>query len=626
MCGIAGIVSFERTESERTVLRRMADTIRHRGPDNEGFFFAPHVGLAHRRLAIIDLTSGHQPMTSADGRYTIVFNGEIYNFLELRAALEKDGEVFTTKSDTEVLLRLFKREGPDCLQKLNGMFAFAVWDGERESLFIARDRMGKKPLYYARIGKDFIFASELKALLAYPRLARTIDKQSVRAYLTYEYIPAPLAIIQGVYKLPAGHCLRLTRNELQITRYWNLPFGESVGDDERTAAKKILELLDRAVTYRMIADVPLGVFLSGGIDSSSIVALMARHRAGRDIKTFSIHFSEASYNESLYSNEIAQKFGTDHHVETLSAAKMLDILPEVSRNLDEPFADGSILPTYLLAGFTRKDVTVALGGDGADELFAGYPTFTADRYARLYRRLPNGIKSVVRGLSRLLPVSDKNMSLDFKLRQFLGGADYPDLLRHQVWLSAATPAQQRDLLSKNLLAAAPNDPLDLVTQEAENCGSKNSHDQLLYFYQKFYLEGDILFKTDRASMAHSLEVRAPFLDVNVVEYATRLPFEFKLKGITTKFILKRACNRLLPAMITQRSKKGFGIPIAGWLKNELRPLLSDTLNRKAIVDEGLFCWPAVERMMAEHLAGRANHRKPLFALLMFQLWRAAHRL
>jgi len=622
MCGITGIVDINNTDISRDVLKKMNDRLISRGPDDEGFYFSNHVGFGHRRLSIIDIASGQQPMISKDGRFTIILNGEIYNFLELRAQLEKQGVQFKTNSDTEVLLELFIKKGADCLNDLNGMFAFAIWDEEKNKLFAARDRMGKKPFYYTLVDNKFIFASELKAILEYPGVKREFDPIAVQHFFTYEYVPAPYSIIKGISKLRQAHSLTFQSGKVEIKPYWNQPFGETIDDDEKTASKKLLDLLDQATQYRLISDVPVGVFLSGGIDSSAVVAMIARHKPGKDIKTFAINFQEASYDESLYSSTVAKHFKTDHHEKTLTSSLMLDILPQVMDYMDEPFADGSILPTYLLSQFTRENVTVALGGDGSDELFAGYPTFFANRVANVYQKFPAVFKKAAHGAAKLLPSSDKNMSLDFKARQFLSGADYDGVLKNQIWLSAFNLDDQKSLYGNSFLRKVQNsDSLQLIRDEMKRCVSPLSGDQLLYFYQKFYMCDDILVKVDRASMAHSLEVRAPFLDVNVVDYVCRLPYALKLKGVTTKYILKKAIHRHLPAMITQRSKKGFGIPISGWLKNELKPILLDTLSKKRIESDGIFNWDFVNQVTQEHLNGKRNNRKQLFSLLMFHFWK-----
>lgn len=621
MCGIAGIITSRPHSLSTTTLKDMGSALSRRGPDAEGLYCDEYAGLIHRRLSIIDLTSGAQPITCDQNRYTIVFNGEIYNFQTLKENLLKQGVVFHTQSDTEVLLQLWIKNGSQALNQLNGMFAFVIWDKQEKKLFAARDRMGKKPFYYTVVDNEFVFASELKAILKHPKIEKKLNLKAVSAFFTYESIPEPLTILENIFKLPAGHTLEWENSQTKITRYWNQKFTPLTDTDENTASKHIITLLDEATRLRMISDVPLGVFLSGGIDSSIVVALMAKHREGKDIETFSIHFEEASYDESLYSQTVAEKFGTHHHTEVLSAKRMLNILPEVTQYLDEPFADGSLLPTYLLSHFTRKHVTVALGGDGADELFCGYPTFFATQMALTFDQTPQFIKHIIKKISRFLPRSDKNMSLDFKLKQFLMAENYSGVLKNQIWLSGIPSHEQHALFTPYVLNKLQNfDPHELIESELQHCDSSALGDQLLYFYQKFYLQSDLLVKADRASMAQSLEVRAPFLDFNVVDYVNHLPYSFKLKGVTTKYLLKKTFNRILPAMITQRPKKGFGIPIAGWLKNELKDVLLHTLRRERIEKEGIFSWPTIEKYIFEHMTGKENHRKPLFCLLMFHLW------
>jgi asparagine synthase (glutamine-hydrolysing) len=599
----------------------MNDAIRSRGPDDEGFFFADSVGLGQRRLSIIDLATGHQPMTTASGRYTITFNGEVYNYRELRVELARLGVVFKTTSDTEVVLELFAREGRACLDKLNGMFAFAIWDAAHKKLFAARDRMGKKPFYYSVVGGSFVFGSEIKALFKHPDIKKEIDPFAVRLFFTYECVPAPHAIIKGVHKLKQGHCLEFSAQGLSVRRYWNLRFDQKTTDSFEEAPKKLIEKIDRAVQYRLIADVPVGVFLSGGIDSSTVVAMIARHREGKKIPTFSINFEERSYNESSYSSLIAKKFDTDHHEETLSAKRMLEILPAVMDYMDEPLADGSILPTYLLSQFTRQHVKVAIGGDGADELFAGYPTFFANSLADLCQKIPASIWSLAQKIARLVPVSDKNMSLDFKLNLFLSALKYKGPERNQVWLSGARPEEQDRLFMPGFVEQTANqDPLGLIAEELSTFHTTDRSDELLYYYQKFYMCDDVLVKVDRASMANSLEVRAPFLDREVVEYANSLPFNFKHRGRTTKRVLKKALEGILPKKILYRPKKGFGIPISGWLKNEMRLKLESTLNRTRIEKDGLFRWNYVDELVKQHVENKRNHRKQLFSLFVFHQW------
>lgn len=618
MCGIVGILNKNGAPVDREVLERMTRRLVHRGPDDEGFYLDGSVGLGFRRLSIIDLSGGHQPMSISDGRFTIVFNGEIYNFLELRAELEKEGVTFQTRSDTEVLLQLYAREGESCLSRLNGMFAFAIWDRVEKSLFLARDRMGKKPLYLWETASHMAFASECKAFLDHPQFSRTLDPNALNHYFQFEHVPAPFSIFQDVRKLPQGHFLLLRDGETTTQRYWDVPLVDRHEEiPEPAAACRLFGLIDKAVERRLISDVPLGVLLSGGIDSSAIVAMMARHREGKDIKTFTIGFREKSYDESAYARLIADRFGTDHHVQELTEEKLLEIIPAVVSFLDEPFADYSIFPTYLLSKFTREKVTVALGGDGGDELFAGYPTFFADRVARLFNRLPKPVQKGFRRLVDRLPVSDRDMSLDFMAKTFLGGAPYPPVIRNQVWLGAFGPEERRRLFVEPPL----RDPLTLVEEAMKDCPSTNPGDRMLYFYQKFYLCDDILVKTDRASMAISLEVRAPLLDVNVVEFAASLPFHYKLKGTKKKYLFKKILGRLLPTEILGRKKKGFGIPLSVWLRGKLKERMLETLAPERIRREGLFDSGYVSQLVGEHLSGKRNHRKPLFALLMFEWWR-----
>lgn len=621
MCGITGILHKNAHAVLPGVLQTCTGKLIHRGPDAEGYYLKGPVGLGHRRLSIIDLGLGHQPMTTPDGRYTLVFNGEIYNYAEIRSELQQAGRVFKTHSDTEVLLEGFVRWGEGVLHKLNGMFAFAVWDEEDKKLFVARDRFGKKPFYYWDGPKAFVFASELKAVAAHPDFSRELDIEALGYYFQHEYVPAPYSIFKGIRKLPAGHTLLWENNRLEIKKWWDVSLGPPCDLSEEEMAFELLARLDKAVATRLVSDVPLGVFLSGGIDSSSIVALMGRHRVADQIKTFSIGFNEASYDESGIARDVARRFGTDHHEEILTPQAMLDILPEVTDFMDEPFADYSIIPTFLLSRFTRQFVTVALGGDGSDEIFGGYPTFFAGTLADRFNRLPSFFR---RGLERLVsawPVSDKDMSFEFKLKQFLYGAHFPPVLRNQVWLGAFHRQEMQTLFAAGLPV---RDPLQLVADVMQSCPSSHPGDRMLYFYQKFYLEGDILVKTDRASMAASLEVRAPFLDVNLAEFVSKIPYRLKTKRGQTKIILKKALENILPEEVLARKKKGFGIPLAAWLKGPLREKMLSDLAPEKIKREGLFDADFVSKLVADHLAGRRNNRKQIFALLMFEWWRESH--
>jgi len=622
MCGIAGILDSKRPV-DREVLARMAAAIRHRGPDDEGFHIeapagrAAAVGLAFRRLSIIDLAGGHQPMSNEDDTVWIVFNGEIYNFLELRAELEAKGHRFRTHSDSETIVHLYEEMGGRCVERLNGMFAFAIWDTRRQSLLLARDRMGKKPLYWTATGHGLLFASELKSLLEHPECGRDLDRDAVAKYLAYEYVPTPHSIFTGVYKLPAAHVLEWKAGEIKVGRYWEQRFTPAAHPaSEADLAAELRDRLREAVRLRLVSDVPLGVFLSGGIDSSSVVAMMTELRPASSIKTFAVGFEDASFDESAHARRVARHFGTEHHEEVLAPRTLIDILPEVARFLDEPFADASIVPTYLLSKFTRRHVTVALGGDGGDELMAGYPTFAAERWARHYH-LPRFVHDhVVRAAAAHIPVSTDNFSFDFKLKRFLQGVQYTPALRHQVWLGAFDPAESRALLAGDPV----RDPYDDLHAAMQHAPAGDAIERLIYQYCRFYLQDDILVKVDRASMACSLEVRAPFLDYTLVDWLGTVPSHLKLHGSTTKYLLKRAMAPHLPPGIAARGKKGFGIPVAKWFQGELRDLARDTLSETRLRHHGLFHWPVVARLLDDHFRGRRDNRKQLWTLFMFQLW------
>jgi len=599
----------------------MTGVLEHRGPDDEGFHIAEYddgsaVGLGFRRLSIIDLNTGNQPIGNEDGSLQVVLNGEIYNYRELRAELIGRGHRFATNSDTEVIVHLYEELGARCVERLNGMFAFALWDEKDRRLLLARDRFGKKPLYYADLGDALLFGSELKALLQHPRCPRELDFPSLSRYLALEYVPTPRAIFDGVSKLPGGHYLLWHEGRTSVEQYWDLSFA-SDGDNrsDEDYVEEFRDLFREAVRRRLVSDVPLGAFLSGGIDSSSVVAMMSEALPAGAVKTFSIGFEDSSFDESTYARRVADHFGTDHHETVLTQSAMVDLLPTVTEFLDEPFADPSVLPTYLLSRHTRESVTVALGGDGSDELLAGYPTFPADRFATLYP-LPRVLNErIVIPLADRMPVSTKNFSVDFKLKRFLRGAGSPTSERHATWLGSFTPAEQ-----ETLLTSRPADPFGEQHSAFENAPTTDRVERLLYVYAKTYLQDDILVKVDRASMACSLEVRAPFLDVDLVEFLGRVPARLKLRRLETKHLLKRAMAGILPPGIAERPKKGFGIPIADWLKGGLREALQDELSPGRVREQGIFEPAVVERYVSEHMSGRSDHRKPLWTLFVFQLW------
>ena len=638
MCGIAGIVAPPGQRVSSRILAAMTRTLSRRGPDDEGYYIDGRggCGLGHRRLSIIDLEGGHQPLGTADGRVQAIVNGEIYNFQDLRAELKAKGHVFATNSDCEVVVHGYVEWGEAVVERIDGMFALAVWDVTRRRLLLARDRMGKKPLYYAFVGPGsgtLLFGSELKALVAHPLMARTVDPTALASYLTFECLPEDQAIYSAASKLEPGHALVFDRERAQtrIFEYWRMRFGgaphipDTTRWTEAQMASALRERIVAATRARLISDVPLGVFLSGGIDSSTVAAAMAQVVPGRDIKTFSITFDDKSFDEGPHARRVAKHLGTDHHEESLSPQVMLDILPDVADLMCEPLGDASVIPTYLLSRFTRQTVTVALGGDGGDELFLGYPTFQADKVARrLDRWLPSKVQGALgqglRNAAGLLGVSHENFSLDFKIKRFAQGLGYAPDLRHQAWMGSFLPEELRDIFAADFgeraLACSPY----ATVSGFRDVEFRDHLDAQAYQYARLYLAGCVLVKVDRASMAHGLEVRAPLLDTKVVELACALPGRVKLRGMTTKYILKKAVRPWLPAEIIDRPKKGFGIPVGAWLRGPLREMAHDLLMSERLHSHRFFNPKTMQRLLDEHHRGVADHRKPLWTLLAFALW------
>ena len=633
MCGICGIISLDGEQPvAETVLRQMTAAQRHRGPDDEGYFCANGVGLGFCRLAILDLTpAGHQPMTNEDGTIWLVFNGEIYNFQELVPILEQAGHQFRSRSDSEVIIHAYEQWGEQCLHRFNGMFAFALWDSRTRRLFLARDRLGVKPLYYWSDGTHFAFGSELKSLLALPNMPHQLNRAALQSYLKYEYVPSPASIFSGIQKLPAGHFLEIPLNgsmcgsktaDWQPRQYWDVyfktpqPEARSIDD----YATELRELLRAAVARRLISDVPLGAFLSGGIDSSSLVALMSEIGTERP-KTFSIGFAEKSFSELDYAQVVARHFDTDHHVEILRPDAH-DLIQTIANLLDEPFADASALPTYLVSSMARQHVTVALSGDAGDELFAGYDWYRAQRVmGATLDHLPGGVRQHVHSLAATIPPTAKKKGLNNILRRVLEVSNLPIELQHTRWQAF----WQDDELAQLLTA---NNGWDDAKQETDHSfvelfaasGSHTPLDQQQYADIKRYLPDDILFKVDRMSMAVSLETRGPFLDYTLVEFAARLPASLRLRGLNGKYVLKRAMRDILPREILQRRKLGFNIPYKNWLRSELRGLLQEALSPRRLEQQGLFNACYVQKLITEHLAGVRDHAHKLWQLLIFQLW------
>lgn len=599
----------------------MCQRMVHRGPDSEGLLVRDGVALGMRRLAIIDLVTGEQPVFNENETVAVILNGEIYNYRELRTRLEKRGHQFRSTSDTEVLPHLYEEYGTGMVEHLNGMFAFALWDASRKRLFIARDRFGEKPLYWGIFDGTLLFASEPKVLLAHPAVRPGLNLNALRHYLSYDYIPAPLSIYEGINKLPAAHTLTLEDGHVDVRRYWRLSYQKRTPAlSEQEAAEQLQGLLADSVSMRLVSDVPLGILLSGGVDSSTIAAMAVR-ASSEAVKTFSISFAESSFDESSYARAVAKFLGTDHHEERLSADLAANLVSEIGSWMDEPFSDPSLVPTYLLSRFTRKHVTVALGGDGGDELFAGYPMYWGHRWAEVYDRVPPFVRhNLVEPCVNLLPVKTKNMSFDYRARRFVMGADYDEVTRHHIWFGSFTPAEQDALLTNEVKRASEADVYREARELIGHCDSTDVVERMQSLDTQLYLAEDILTKVDRASMAVSLEVRAPFLDPRIAEFAASLPSSYKLHGRKTKYILKRAVKGLLPPFVMKRGKKGFGVPVAEWLKGKLRPMARDLLSTERLRRSGLFDPVYVARLQSEHERGIANHRKLLWTLLMFELW------
>jgi asparagine synthase (glutamine-hydrolysing) len=609
----------------------MCQEMAHRGPDDEGIMTRPGVALASRRLAIIDVAAGSQPLSNEDESAWIAFNGEIYNHPELRERLVGLGHRFRTRCDTEVLLKAYEQWGKRCVEQLNGMFAFAVWDRRTETVFLARDRLGIKPLHYAVVGQQLIFASELKCLLSVPSISFDVDVAALVDYLRFEYVPTPRTMIRGVSKLAPGHTLSwsIPAATATIDQYWDVDLTRSERSPTsthspraRTAhqASELWGVLSEAVRKEMISDVPLGVFLSGGIDSTAVAAAMTAS-AGSQIKSFTIGFDDPSFDESREAKVVADHLRTDHHTMVLTPSMVSDLAPTVIDRMDEPLGDASIVPTFLLCRFAREHVKVALSGDGGDELFAGYPTLLAHRAAPYYQRLPRSLRRLIPHVAGRLPVSLDNISFDFKVKRFVAAAERPLADRHVRWLGSFASEDAIGMLSAEAHEQWATSPVDDVAlQHLRAARVQEPLNQVMYLDMKLYLENDILVKLDRASMLASLEARVPFLNRDVVDHVTGLPLELKLRGRQSKFLLKQALQGRVPPPILERSKKGFGIPVARWFRGPLRSNLLDALSAERLREQVLFSPVAVEQLVTDHLEGRRDNRKQLWTLFVFQRW------
>lgn len=622
MCGIAGKLNFDPAHPVgEAVIRRMNAVQAHRGPDGEGVWLNGPIGLGHRRLAIVDLSpAGHQPMGNEDGTVWLVCNGEIYNHPTLRADLERRGHRYRSASDNETILHLYEEYGQDCVHHLRGMFAFALWDGRRRCLLLARDRFGQKPLLYAETPDGLAFASELKALLQDPAVSGEVDEVALHHYLTYGYIPAPQTAFLGIRKLPAASILLWQDGRVTIERYWMLRYTPKLEIGEEEAVERLLTLLREATRLQLMSDVPLGAFLSGGIDSSAVVAMMAEVMS-EPVKTFSIGFDEQSFSELPYARQVAERYATEHHEFTVTPDAVA-VLPELIWAYGEPYADSSALPTYYVARETRRYVTVALNGDGGDEAFAGYERYVAARLDTRYTRIPRWLREgIVAPLARRLPESTRRRDYLRYFKRLALAAEASPERRYARWMTLMDNAAKERLYTPDFRAQiAGIDSLSILEQAFAAADSADDIERAQFADIQVYLPEDLLVKVDIAAMRHALEGRSPFLDHELAEFAARLPAHYKLRGRTTKYILKRALRDYLPASILRRPKQGFALPVGHWFRHELRQaayavLLDPRTLRRGILDGG-----AVRALLDEHVSGQANHGGRIWELLFLELW------
>ena len=620
MCGICGVVSSHNQEAlDQFVLRRMCQALYHRGPDDHGYYADSYAMLGARRLSIIDLVTGNQPVTNEDQSVWVVFNGEIYNYREVRTRLEASGHVFRSQGDTEVIAHAYEQYGVRCVEHFNGMFALAIWDKRHRRLFLARDRIGIKPLYYWSSQTQIVFGSELNAIVTHPAVPMEIDPIALDYFLTLEYIPGPRTIFRGICKLPPGHCLIFQDGSLKIERYWDIA-PQALPQDEQGCQEALAELIKDSVQKRLVSDVPLGAFLSGGIDSSTVVAFMSQ-ASSSPVKTFSIGFEDESYNELPYARQVATSFGTEHHEQRMSP-DIAALAEQLAGHLDEPLADFSIFSTYLVSQMASQFVKVVLSGDGGDEVFGGYDTYVAQNLDGYYRLLPDSLrKKVVPGLLKLIPPQPAKKGLVNKAKRFVEGSVYPGSLQHARWMLFLDEGDKQTLYQPEWRNLLNGDQATALLKNLFKTASRwDSLAQQQYVDIKTYLADDILTKVDRMSMAVSIEARVPLLDHRIVEFALNLPPHMKLHRGRTKIILRNTMKGILPENVLTKPKQGFSIPLKNWLRGPLRPLLTDLLSGDCIRRRGFFDPETVSAWVEEHLEGRANHSHRLWALMMFELW------
>lgn len=620
MCGIAGFSLFNAHEGDEKTLEAMGQAILHRGPDAGGTYIDDKIGLCHRRLSILDLSeAGNQPMYSQDDNLVIVFNGEIYNFLELREELKQEGQTFNSHTDTEVILALYQKYGEQCLDKLNGMFAFAIWDKAAQSLFIARDRLGKKPLYYFSHNGRFAFASEIKAILTLNDIPKDIRLDAVHDFFAYQYIPDPKSIFTHIHKLPPAHYLKLDSNGFSIHEYWDVSFKQVNQGTEQDHAQQLKSLLEKVTRQRMISDVPLGAFLSGGVDSSGVVAMMAE-TSDAPVKTCTIGFDDEKFNEADFAREIAEKYQTEHHEFTVKQNVAQD-LEHIVSFFDEPFADPSLVPTYYVSELARKAVTVALAGDGGDEMFAGYEKYSVDDVEnRLRNKFPKVIRhSFFPGLAKFAGFVPGKVGK--KAKSLLTSLSYEPAMGFYITNSMMTDEMWNSLATDNTKHSLSNyHPSQYTLEMYEKADGPDHLSKILYTDIKTYMTGGILVKVDRMSMANSLEVRAPILDYQVTEFAATLPSERKFKQGTKKYLLKKVFEPFIPDSLLHRKKMGFSTPIDTWFRTELKDLTEANILGAQNGLKDIFDASRVQQVWDEHQSGKHQHGIVLWSMLMYQMW------
>ncbi len=625
MCGICGFLDSRQSEqSKQDSLRRMCGIISHRGPDDEGHYISGDVALGMRRLSIIDLAHGHQPISNEDETVWVILNGEIYNFQKLRDELESKGHRFRTRTDTEVIVHLYDDVGLECFRRLRGMFALALWDTKRKRLVLGRDRIGEKPLYFRREPHRFLFASELKSLLQADGVPRRLKFAALREYLSLGYVPAPLSMLDGIEKLLPGHYLVVDQERIEDHQYWDVPFGQPEKHTEQEWIERTRSKLLETVRMQLVSDVPLGAFLSGGLDSSSIVAAMAQ-MTGRPVKTYSIGYQgeHSYYNELPYAKVVAQAFGTDHH-EIVVRPEVSELLPKLVWHLDEPVADSACLTTYLVSKLARQSVTVILSGVGGDELFGGYRRYLGDSMLRYYRHLPGPLRRKwLPALLARIPQDRHSLWKDYAryAAAFVNSAELDAASRYIEYVTLFPPQTQGNLLIESATQSGGSAfAISTLRGYFNHCGDPDDLNRIIYADLKTSLADDLLAMTDRMTMAASIECRAPLVDHEMIELASHMPSNLKVRGFQMKYLMKQAVAPWLPREILERKKRGFGAPMGAWLRKDIQPMVSELLSEEATRKRGLFSWPAIQQLLADHSAERKDYTDQLFSLVMLELW------